>query len=159
VKSAKLGMDYLHVAVDHHSRIAFVRVFPDEKGATCAAFLLEAAEFFASLGVTIRRVMTDNALNYRNSCDFQAALQLINAKHITTRPYSPWQTSKAERFNRSLQDGWAYRRAFTSNQERLEALQPWIEHQNYDRPHTACAGLTPISRLSPTSWTGYCERD
>lgn len=150
VKSAKLGMDFLHVAVDDHSRLAFVRVFPDEKGATCASFLLEAAEFFAGLGVTIRRVMTDNALNYRNSRDFQAALQLIDAKHITTRPYSPWQNGKAERFNRTLQDGWAYRRAFTSNQERLEALQPWVEHYNYARPHTACGGLPPISRVSPT---------
>lgn len=150
VKSAKLGMDFLHVAVDDHSRIAFVRVLPDEKGATCAAFLLDAAEFFAGLGVTIRQVMTDNALNYRTSRDFQAALNLIDAKHITTRPHSPWQNGKAERFNRTLQEGWAYRQPFTSNEERLKALQPWIDHYNYARGHTACGGLPPISRLSPT---------
>ncbi|TPW64023.1 IS481 family transposase [Schumannella sp. 10F1B-5-1] len=151
VRSKKLGMDCLHVAVDDHSRLAFVQVLPDEKGPTCAAFLLAAAAFFADHGITIRRVMTDNALNYRRSRDFQAALATLDAKHVLTRPHSPWQNGKAERFNRTLQDGWAYRRAFTSNQDRLDALEPWMNHYNYARPHTACGGQPPISRLTPTS--------
>lgn len=149
--STKLGMDYLHVAVDDHSRLAFVRALADEKGTTCAKFLTAAAAFFASHGITIRQVMTDNALNYRRSREFQDALAALNATHILTRPYSPWQNGKAERFNRTLQENWAYRHAFTSNQDRLDALQPWIDHYNYDRGHTACGGLPPISRVSPTS--------
>ena len=150
VRSKKLGVDRVHVAVDDHSRLAFVRVLPDETGPTCAQFLLDAAEFFASHGIRIREVMTDNALNYRLSQDFQAALTVLGAKHILTRPHSPWQNGKAERFNRTLQEGWAYRQPFTSNRDRTDALQPWIDHYNYTRPHTACGGLPPISRLSPT---------
>jgi transposase InsO family protein len=150
-KNAKLGYDYVHVAVDDHSRLAFAQVLPDEKGPTCAAFLLTAAEFFAGHGITISRVMTDNALNYRRSNDFRAALTMLDAKHILIRPHSPWQNGKAERFNRTLQDHWAYRRPFTSNHDRLQALQPWLDHYNYDRAHTACNGQPPISRVSPTS--------
>lgn len=149
-KSTKLGMDKIHVAVDDHSRLAFVQVLPDEKGPTCAAFLTEAAAFFASHGITIREVMTDNAMNYRHSRDFQAALAALGAKHVLTRPHSPWQNGKAERFNRTLQEGWAYRQPFTSNQDRTDTLSPWLNHYNYDRPHTACGGRPPISRVSPT---------
>jgi transposase InsO family protein len=150
IRSRKLGFDYLHVAVDDHSRLAFVRVLPDEKGPTCAAFLADAAQFFAGHGITIRQVMTDNALNYRLSRDFQAALTILDAKHILTRPHSPWQNGKAERFNRTLQEGWAYRQPFHSNDERTAALDPWLEYYNYDRPHTACEGQPPISRVSRT---------
>lgn len=150
-KSKNLGMDRVHVAVDDHSRLAFARVLPDETGPTCAAFLLDAAVFFASHGVTIRAVMTDNAMNYRLSRDFQAALSTLGAKHILTRPHSPWQNGKAERFNRTLQEGWAYRHPFTSNQQRIDALEPWLKHYNYTRGHTACGGQPPISRATPTS--------
>lgn len=131
-QSKKLGMDHVHVAVDDHSRLAYARVLPDEKGATCAEFLADAAAFFSAHGVQVREVMTDNALNYRRSRDFQAAIAALNAKHVLTRPHSPWQNGKAERFNRTLQEGWAYRRPFTSNQERVDALGPWLDHYNYD---------------------------
>lgn len=149
-RSVRLGFDYIHVAVDDHSRLAFAQALPDEKGATCAAFLTAAAAFFADHGITIREVMTDNALNYRRSRDFQAALALLAAKHRLTRPHSPWQNGKAERFNRTLQDGWAYRRPYDSNTARTDALADWLDHYNYARPHTACDGQPPISRLSPT---------
>ena len=150
VRSQKLGMDRVHVAIDDHSRLAFVRVLPDQTGATCAQFLLDAAAFFATHGIRIREVMTDNAMNYRISRDFQAALTALGARHILTRPHSPWQNGKAERFNRTLQEGWAYRQPFVSNQDRIDALQPWLDYYNYTRPHTACGGLPPISRVSPT---------
>lgn len=150
-KRAKLGYDYVHVAVDDHSRLAYAQILPDEKGPTCAAFLLTAAAFFASHGVTISRVMTDNALNYRRSNHFRDALAALDAKHILTRPHSPWQNGKAERFNRTLQENWAYRHPFTSNRARHDALQPWLDHYNYARPHTASKGQPPISRVSPTS--------
>ena len=146
----RLGFDYIHVAVDDHSRLGFARVLPDEKGPTCAAFLSDAAAFFASHGVAIREVMTDNALNYRRSRDFQATLRILDAKHVLTRPHSPWQNGKAERFNRTLQENWAYRHPFLSNNDRTQALEPWLDHYNYARAHTACGGQPPISRLSPT---------
>lgn len=151
VKSTKLGFDYIHVAVDDHSRLAFAQILPDEKGTTCAGFLTAAAEFFARHGVRIREVMTDNAKNYTVSRAFQTELARLNAKHITTRPHCPWQNGKAERFNRTMQEHWAYRAPYVSNQHRADALTPWLEHYNYDRPHTACDGQPPISRLSPTS--------
>lgn len=149
-RSRRLGFDYLHVAVDDHSRLAFVRVLPDEKGPTCAGFLAEAAAFFAGHGIAVREVMTDNAWNYTRSHEFKAVVATLNAKHIRTRPHSPWQNGKAERFNRTLQEGWAYRHPFTSNDERTAALNPWLKHYNYHRPHTACGGQPPISRVSPT---------
>ncbi|MBX9472127.1 IS481 family transposase [Microcella sp.] len=151
VKSAKLGFDYVHVAVDDHSRLAFAQILPDEKGATCAAFLTAAAAFFAQHGVAIRAVMTDNAKNYVISHAFQDTLRLLGARHVTTRPHCPWQNGKAERFNRTLQENWAYRHPFLTNQARHDALSPWLEHYNYARGHTACGGLPPISRVSPTS--------
>jgi len=149
-RQRRMGFDYIHVAVDDHSRLAFAQTLPDEKGATCAQFLRDAATFFARHGITIREVMTDNAMNYRLSRDFQSVLAGIGAKHLLTKPYSPWQNGKAERFNRTLQEHWAYRRVFTSNQERSQALAPWLDEYNYARPHTACGGQPPISRVSRT---------
>jgi transposase InsO family protein len=150
VRGRGIGYDYVHVAVDDHSRLAFAQSLPDEQGPTCAAFLAAAAAFFATHGIAIKRVMTDNALNYTRSHDFQAVLAGLGAKHVTIRPHCPWQNGKAERFNRTLQEGWAYRRPFASNQDRADALGPWLQHYNYARPHTACGGQPPISRVSPT---------
>lgn len=147
-RSAKLGFDYVHVAVDDHSRRAFAHVLRDEKGDTCAAFPTAAAVFFADHGITIRQVMIDNAMNYRNAAAFAAVLGSLAATHVLTRPCSPWQNGRAERFNRTLQEGWADRRPFTSNHARADALAPWLEHENDDRAHTACNGLPPISRAS-----------
>ncbi len=148
LRSRQLGFDYVHVAVDDHSRLAFAQILPDEKGSCipdrCGCVLRLPQR-------TVRTVMTDNALNYRISSDFQAALSALNAKHDLTRPYSPWQNGKAERFNRTLQENWAYRHPFRSNEQRTAALAPWLNHYNYDRAHTACGGRPPISRVSPTS--------
>lgn len=145
-----MGFDYVHVAVDDHSRLAFARILPNEQGPTCAAFLADAAAFFASHDIPVREVMTDNAWNYTHSRDFQAILTALGARHIRTRPHSPWQNGKAERFNRTLQEGWAYRQPFTSNQDRTNTLEPWLDHYNYARPHTACGDQPPISRTSRT---------
>lgn len=149
-RQRRMGFDYVHVAVDDHSRLAFARALPNEQGPTCAAFLAEAAAFFADHGIAVREVMTDNAWNYTHSRDFRAVLAALGARHILTRPHSPWQNGKAERFNRTLQEGWAYRQPFTSNQDRTDALEPWLDHYNYARPHTACGGQPPISRASRT---------
>jgi transposase InsO family protein len=145
-----LGYDYVHVAVDDHSRAAYAEILSDERGATCAGFLLRAAAWFADRSVSVREVMTDNALNYTRSQAFTAALTAIGAKHRRIRPHCPWQNGKAERFNRTLQTEWAYRQPFTSNRHRATALAPWLEHYNTGRRHHALAGMPPASRLSVT---------
>jgi transposase InsO family protein len=147
-----LGYDYVHAAVDDHSRLAYAEILPDEKGATCAGFLTRAAEFFHAHGITrIERVMTDNAKNYRISHAFQAACQALGARQKFTRPHCPWTNGKVERFNRTMQTEWAYRKVFTSNDQRTRALAPWLDFYNTGRRHTALGGQPPISRLSPTS--------
>jgi transposase InsO family protein len=144
------GFEYVHAAIDDCSRVAYAEIHPDEHGATCAGFLARAAAFFAECGITrIWRVMTDNALAYRRSRDFQAALERLGARHLLIRPHCPWQNGKVERFNRTLQAEWAYQRPFTSNTERADALPGWLEYYNTTRRHQALAGQVPISRLSP----------
>ena len=124
-------------------------VLPDEKGVTCAAFLARAIEYFAAHGIgRIERLMTDNAWAYRWSLRELCTAHGIRQKFI--RPHCPWQNGKAERFNRTLQTEWAYRRPFTSNDDRAAALAPWLEHYNTGRRHSALGGHPPISRLRPT---------
>ncbi len=143
------GYDYLHVAVDDHSRVAFVQIRPDEKGTTCAEFLTEAIAFFDDLGVTVERVMTDNAKNYVISRAFQAALG--DRKHQRIRPHRPQTNGKVERFNRTLTAEWAYARAFTSNDERAATLDDWVRDYNYNRTHSAIGNHPPASRLPSTT--------
>jgi transposase InsO family protein len=150
-KKAKIGFDYIHSVVDDHSRLAYSEILPDEKGKTCADFLLRAATYFAAHGITaIRRVLTDNHFSYRHSTAMREAVTALGAKHTFIRPHCPWQNGKVERFNRTLQTEWAYRQVFYSNAERAAALAPWLELYNTRRRHTALGGLPPVSRLSPT---------
>ncbi|MFD8565261.1 IS481 family transposase [Streptosporangium canum] len=152
VRGRGIGYDYVHAAVDDHSRLAYTEIHTDEKGITCAAFLTRAAAFFAEAGINrIERVITDNALNYRRSAAFAAAVAALGARQKFIKPHCPWQNGKVERFNRTLQTEWAYRQVYTSNTERAEALQPWMDYYNTQRRHSALDGLPPISRLSPTS--------
>ena len=148
-KKAKIGFDYVHSMVDDHSRLAYSEILPDEKGATCAAFLLRAASYFAAHGITtIRQVMTDNHLSYSRSNDVRDALTALSAEHIFIRAHCPWQNGKVERLNRTLHTEWAYRQVFASNKQRTDALAPWLEHYNTQRRHSALGGQPPISRLS-----------
>jgi transposase InsO family protein len=149
-KGRGAGYDYLHVAIDDHSRYAYVEVHPDERGETCTAFLLRAASHMAEQGIRIERVMTDQAKNYTLSKAFATAIGDLGATHLTTRPYRPQTNGKAERFNRTMLDEWAYARLFRSNGARLAALPLWLETYNRRRPHTALGGLPPISRLQTT---------
>ena len=147
-----VGFDYVHSAIDDHSRLAYAEVQPDERGATCAGFLARAANFFAAHGITrIQRVMTDNAMNYRHSAVFQGTLAELGARHILIRPHCPWTNGKAERLNRTLLREWAYARIYRSNAERAACLPSFIEHYNTRRRHSSLGGLPPISRLS-TTW-------
>ncbi len=143
------GYDYIHSLVDDHSRLAYSEVLADEKGPTCAEFLQRAIAYFATHGITrIERLMTDNAWAYRWSLRAVCAEHGITQKFI--RPHCPWQNGKVERLNRTLATEWAYRQAFTSNDERSAALAPWLEYYNTERRHSALGGNPPISRLLPT---------
>jgi transposase InsO family protein len=150
-KKARIGYDYVHSVVDDHSRFAYSEILTDEKGATCASFFARAIAHFAAVGITtIDAVMTDNAWSYTHSTEFARVLQDRRIGHIRIKPHCPWQNGKVERFNRTLQSEWAYRHVFTSNDERAEALAPWLEHYNTQRRHYALGGRPPINRLSPT---------
>lgn len=144
---SRVGYDYLHVAIDDHSRVAFVRSLPNEKGPTCAQFVADAAAFFAGHGVTIERVMTDNAMNYRRSNDFRQTLEDLGIAHRRTPSYRPQTNGKAERFNRTILEEFAYKELFLTNDARSAALEPWVDSYNATRPHTAIGGLTPLERL------------
>ena len=149
-KRATVGYDYVHSLVDNHSRLAYSKVLPDEKGPTCAAFLERGISYFARHGIDrIQRLITDNTWAYRYSLREVCTSSGIKQKFI--KPHCPWQNGKVERLNRTLQTEWAYRRVFTSNDQRAAALNPWLEHHNNERRHSALGGQPPISRLQPTS--------
>ncbi len=145
-----VGFDYVHAAVDDHTRLAYAEIHPDEKGITAAGFLTRAAAYFQRHGIErIERVISDNAFAYRKSAAFSAAVAALGATQKFIKPHCPWQNGKVERFNRTLANEWAYRQPFTSNTERADALAPWIEHYNTGRIHSS-HGLTPAARVSPT---------
>lgn len=147
----RIGFDYVHSVVDDHSRLAFSEILTDEGADTTAAFFARAIQFFASHGVTIERLITDNAWSYRRGKRLRELLEQHEIKHKFIKPHCPWQNGKVERFNRTLASEWAYRQVFTSNDERTEALAPWLIDYNTQRRHTALGGHPPISRLlSPT---------
>jgi len=148
----RVGFDYVHSIVDDHSRVAYSEILPDEKGATTAGFFRRAVEHLAGLGIShVDAVMTDNAFNYTKSNAVAELLDHLGTRHLLIKPHCPWQNGKVERFNRTLQTEWAYRHAFTTNDERTAALGPWLDDYNIRRRHSAIGGLAPLSRLtSPT---------
>ena len=144
-----MGFDYVHSAVDDHSRLAYSEIHGDETAATCADFLRRAAAFFAACGIDrIERVLTDNAWPYRKSFAWRQALAELGAAGKLTRPYRPQTNGKVERFNRTLLDEWAYLRPYTSNTERTTALADFLHAYNHHRCHTALGGQPPISRVN-----------
>ncbi|MGW4413097.1 IS481 family transposase, partial [Nonomuraea sp. NPDC004702] len=144
-----LGFDYIHSAVDDHTRLAYSEVHPDEKAATRAAFLRRAATHFAGLGIThIERVLTDNAWSYRKATAWRQALADLGATGKHTRAYRPQTNGKVERFNRTLLDEWAYVRPYRSNDERTIAPQDFLHTYNHHRCHTALGGHPPITRVN-----------
>jgi transposase InsO family protein len=145
----RVGYDFVHCAVDDHTRIAYAEIHSDEKATTCAGFLLRAAEHFATLGIPrIERVMTDNAKAYRIGRAWHEALDTLGAQARFTRNYRPQTNGKAERFNRTLSDEWAYVRPFADSDDRAAALPIWLHTYNHHRSHTALGGLPPISRVN-----------
>lgn len=146
---SQVGFDYDHSAVDDHTRIAYSEIHGDEKAATCAAFLRRAAAFFTAHGIDrIERVLTDNAWPYRKSFAWRDAPADLGATGKLTRIYRPQTNGKAERFNRTLLEEWAYQRPYTSNTERTAALTDFLHTYNHHRIHTALGGHPPITRVN-----------
>ncbi|NYJ08417.1 IS481 family transposase [Geodermatophilus daqingensis] len=148
VRGRGIGWDYVHVAIDDHTRLAYAEVLPDERTGTCAGFLTRAVAWFAGHGVTIERVLTDNAKSYRIGKTWIAACASLGIARRFIKPGRPWTNGKAERFNRTLQTEWAYATAWACNDERTAALDGWLEHYNTARSHSALGGRPPISRLA-----------
>ena len=142
------GWEFVHVCVDDASRLAYVEVLADERGATAAGFLRRAVAWFARFGIEIERVMTDNGACYRSNAHALARCELGIRRHIFTRPYRPRTNGKAERFIQTLVDRWAYGALYGSSAERTAALPGWLDHYNFTRPHGSLGKKPPGSRLT-----------
>jgi transposase InsO family protein len=142
------GWEYLHVAIDDASRLAFTAIMPDEKKESAVAFLNAAIAWFKAHGVTAQRVMTDNGSAYR-SRDFAQAMAAHSLIHKRTRPYTPRTNGKAERFIQSSIREWAYATPFQTSAERARAMHPWLHDYNTRRPHSALKGQTPVIPSRP----------
>ena len=141
-----VGWEFVHVCIDDASRIAFSQIKPDERKRSAVAFLKAAVTYYASLGITVVRVMTDNGSCYR-SFAFRNACRRLGLKHIRTRPYTPRTNGKAERFVQTCLREWAYARAYLNSKQRAEELPFFVHRYNWHRPHSAIGAKPPISRL------------
>lgn len=142
----KVGTCFVHTVIDDHSRVAYAEIHDDEKAVTAAAVLYRAVAWFAERGVTVERVLSDNGSAYvshlwRDTCAD------LGIKHKRTRPRRPQTNGKIERLHRSLKDGWAYKKLYSSEAARRAALAGWLHQYNHHRPHSSLGGLPPISRL------------
>jgi transposase InsO family protein len=140
------GWEYVHVCIDDASRIAFSQVMKTEKKGCAVAFLKAAVVYYASLGVRVERVMTDNGSCYK-SFAFQKACKRLGLKHIRTKPYTPKTNGKAERFIQTSLREWAYAQAYNTSKERAAELPRWLHRYNWHRPHGSIGSKPPISRL------------
>ena len=141
------GWEFLHVAIDDRTRLAYAELLPDEKGISCAAFLHRAALFFSRHGIRrIERVMSDNGSPYI-SADFRGAVAALEAKHVRTRPYTPRTNGKAERLIQTMLRLWAYVRPYNSSDERAVALAPWLRWYKLQRPHGSLQNHSPLETL------------
>ena len=143
----ELGWEYVHIAVDDHSRLAYAEVLPDEKAATAAGFLRRAVAFYHRYGIEVERVLTDNGACYR-AITHALACRRLKLKHLRTRPYRPQTNGKAERFIRTMLAGWAYGAIYATSRERTAALDGWLWHYNHRRRHSALGHRPPVSRTN-----------
>ena len=143
----RLGTAFVHTVVDDHSRVAYAEIRADETAATAIDVLGNAVAWFAARGVTVERVLTDNGSAYKSRAWHDACTQL-GIRPKKTRPYRPQTNGKVERFHRTMTDGWARRRFYSSEHARRAALPAWLHHYNHHRPHTAIGGRSPVTRLT-----------
>ena len=139
------GWEYVHIAIDDHSRIAFGSVHPDETGSSACSALLKAIRYYQGLGIRFRQVLTDNGAPYRSN-RFKRLCRRLGLKHRTTRPYTPRTNGKAERFIQTALREWAYARSYETSEQRTAHLMPWLHQYNWHRPHASLNYLPPISR-------------
>jgi transposase InsO family protein len=142
-----VGWEFVHIAIDDHSRLAYAEVLPDEKATTAIGFLRRASSFYRRYGITIERLLTDNGSAYVSAIH-AAACRALGIRHLRTRPYRPQTNGKAERFIRTLLAGWAYGAVYASSEERTGALDGWLWYYNHRRRHTALGRQPPVSRTN-----------
>jgi transposase InsO family protein len=140
------GWEFVHIAIDDCTRLAYAEVLPDEQAATAIAFLRRALAFFERHGIEVERLLTDNGSAYRSTIH-AIACRALGIRHLRTRPYRPQTNGKAERFIRTLLGGWAYGAIYRTSRERAAALDGWLWHYNHQRRHSALGHQPPIARL------------
>jgi transposase InsO family protein len=145
-RSRGIGWEFVHIAIDDATRLAYVEVLTDEKATTAAAFLRRAVAHFGERGIRVERVLTDNGACYR-SIVHALACKTLGLKHLRTRPYRPRTNGKAERFIRTLLAGWAYGAVYGTSDQRQRALPAWLDFYNRRRPHSALSHQPPLQRL------------
>ncbi len=141
-----IGWEYVHVAIDDATRLVYVEVLDDEKAVTAVGFLRRAVAHFASFGIRVERLMTDNGSAYRATIH-ALACKALGIKHLRTRPYRPRTNGKAERFIRTMLGGWAYGAIYRDSDERHRALAGWLDFYNRRRPHRSLGRQAPLERL------------
>lgn len=146
-RDPKLGHAFVHTVIDDHSRVAYAEIHDDETAATAIGVLHRAISWFADRGVHIERVLSDNGSAYRSHA-WQHACAELGIRPKFTRPYRPQTNGKIERFHRTMSDGWAFSRHYSTESARRAALPAWLHHYNHHRPHTAIGKVPPITRLS-----------
>ena len=145
--SRRAGWEFVHVALDDHSRVAFADIQPDESGRSACQALLSALRHYRQLGVTFQRVLTDNGACYK-SRRFARLCQRLGLRHLRTKPYTPQTNGKAERFIQTALREWAYARSYDSSDHRAQHLPLWLHQYNCHRPHASLQYLPPISRIN-----------
>ena len=146
VNSDGIGWEYVHLAIDDHSRVAFGSIEPDERGISACRALLQAARYYRGLGVRFERVLTDNGACYR-SRSFRRLVHRLGMRHLRTRPYTPRTNGKAERLVQTCLREWAYARSYANSEQRAGALPGWLHHYNWHRLHASLGYKPPITRI------------
>jgi transposase InsO family protein len=141
------GWEFVHIAIDDCTRLAYVEVLDDERAATAVGFMRRAVAFYRRHGITVERLITDNGSAYRSTVH-AIACRALGIRHLRTRPYRPQTNGKAERFIRTLLDGWAYGALYRNSSERTAALDGWLDYYNHRRRHSALGHKPPIARLN-----------
>jgi transposase InsO family protein len=147
VRRQTVGWEYVHIAIDDATRLAYVEVLSDEKATTAIGFLRRAVAHYATYGITVEQLLTDNGSAYRSTVH-AIACRALGIHHLRTRPYRPQTNGKAERFIRTMLGGWAYGAIYRDSAERTAALTGWLEFYNRRRPHGALSHKPPIARVN-----------
>jgi transposase InsO family protein len=147
IRRNTVGWDAVHIAIDDATRLAYAEVLPDEKAITAVAFLRRAISHFKRYGITVERVITDNGSPYKATIH-AIACHTLGIRHLRTRPYRPQTNGKAERFIRTMLNGWAYGAIYASSTERTQALDGWLHNYNHRRPHSAIGQQPPATHLN-----------